>query len=79
MAHEDLTREQHIERSSDLGFGLVFASAFLVIAALPLFHGEIPQWWASGVAVVLALVALLKPALLAGLNLLWIRLGALIS
>jgi len=79
MAHEDLTREQHFEKSSDRSFGLVFAGAFLVIAALPLFHGEMPWWWASGVAVVFALVAVVKPVLLAGLNRLWIKLGVLLG
>ena len=80
MAHEDLTREQHVEGSSDRSFGLVFAGVFLVIAGWPsLFHGEMPRWWASGLAVAFALVALLKPALLAGLNRLWIKLGVLLG
>lgn len=77
MAHEDLTREQQIEGSSDRVFGLVFAGVFLVIAGWPLFSGEMPRWWASGVAAVFALVALVKPALLGGLNRLWIKLGIL--
>jgi len=79
MAHEDLTREQHLEGSSDRVFGLVFAAVFLVIAIWPLFHGDTLRWWASGVAAVFALVALAKPALLARLNRLWIKLGVLIS
>lgn len=79
MAHEDLTREQQIEGSSDRVFGLVFAGVFLVIAGWPLFSGEMPRWWASGVAAVFALVALVKPALLGGLNRLWIKLGILLG
>lgn len=79
MAHEDLTREQYLEGSSDRNFGLVIAAVFLVIAVLPLLHGQTPRWWASGVATVFALIALVKPTLLAGLNLWWIRLGALIN
>ena len=79
MAHEDLTREQYLEGSSDRNFGLVIAGAFLVIAVVPLLHGQTPQWWASGVAIMFALVALVKPALLTGLNRWWTRLGALIS
>jgi hypothetical protein len=79
MAHEDLAREQLVEGSSDRVFGLVFAVVFLVIAGWPLFHGETPRWWASGVAAVFALLALLKPVLLAGLNRLWIKLGVLLG
>ena len=79
MAHEDLTRQQHFEGSSDRSFGFVISGAFLVIATLPLLHGESPRWWASGVAVVFALVAAMKPVLLSGLNRLWGKLGVLLS
>lgn len=79
MAHEDLTRHQHVEGSTDRAFGLVFAGVFLVIAGWPLFHGEAPRWWAAGVAAAFALVALVKPALLAGPNRYWIKLGILLG
>jgi hypothetical protein len=79
MAHEDLTRDQEIEGSTNRGFGLVFAAAFLVIAGWPLFHGESPRWWSCGVAAAFALIALTKPALLAGLNRLWTKLGILLG
>lgn len=49
MAHEDLTREQSAEGSSDRVLGLIFVGVFLLIAGSPLFHGETPQWWAFGV------------------------------
>ncbi len=79
MAHEDLKREQHVEGSSDRAFGLVFAGVFLVIAGIPLFHGESVRWWSVVVAAVFALVVLVKPALLAGLNRLWMKLGVLLG
>jgi len=79
MAHEDLNRDQHVEGSSDRSFGFVFAAVFLVIAGMPLFHGEAIRWWSVGVAAVFALVALLKPALLSGLNRLWMKLGVLLG
>jgi hypothetical protein len=79
MAHEDLTREQHVEGSSDRVFGLVFAGLFLLIALGPLRHGHAPRWWACGVAAVFALIALLKPSLLTPLNRLWIKLGVLLG
>ena len=79
MGHEDLTRDKHVEGSSDRSFGLVIAGVFLVISASPLFHGGTPRWWASGLAVVFALFAVVKPALFAGLNRLWTKFGALLS
>lgn len=79
MAHEDLARTQHVEGSSNRVFGLAFAGLFLLIAGWPLLHGESPRWWACGVAAAFGLVALLKPALLHGLNGLWIKLGVLLG
>jgi len=79
MAHEELSREQQIEGSSDRSFGLVFAGAFLLIAVWPLLHGATPRWWAFGVAAVFGGIALLKPALLAPLNRLWMKLGILLG
>jgi hypothetical protein len=79
MSHENLNREEHIEGSSDRSFGLVFAGVFIAVAVLPLFHGESVRWWAAAVAIVFALVALVKPALLAGLNRFWIKLGILLG
>jgi len=79
MAHEDLSREQQVEGSTDRSFGLVFAGAFLLIAGWPLLHGETPRWWALGVAVVFATIAIWKPAVLAVPNRLWFKLGLLLA
>ena len=79
MSHEDLTREQPLEASSDRSFGLVFAAVFLLIAGWPLFHGEVPRWWAAGIAGLFGLIALIKPALLGGLNRLWSAFGLLLG
>lgn len=79
MAHEDLSRDQLVEGSSNRSFGLVFSGVFLLIAAWPLFHGATPRWWAAGVAAVFAVVAVMRPTLLAGLNHLWIKLGVLLG
>jgi hypothetical protein len=79
MAHEDLTRDEHVEGSSDRVFGLVFTGAFCVIAAWPLWHAQSPRWWALGVAVIFLVVALTRPALLAGLNRQWMKLGILLG
>lgn len=79
MAHEELTREQDIEGSSDRSFGLVIAAAFVVIAAFPLSRGADPRWWAIAIAALFAGIATLRPVLLAGLNLQWTRLGLLLG
>ncbi len=79
MAHENLQRDQHVEGSSDSAFGLVFAGLFVAIACWPLFYGEAPRWWGFGVAAVLAVITAVKPALLAGPNRLWTKLGVLLG
>lgn len=75
MAHENLYRQQHVEGSSDRGFGLVFAAAFAIVAAWPLMSAQAPRWWALGLAALLALIAATRPALLARANRLWTRFG----
>jgi hypothetical protein len=79
MAHEDLTREQYVEGSSDRSFGLVMAAMFLLVALSPLRHGHTPRWWALAVSGVFALLALMRPALLSKVNRLWMKLGILLG
>jgi hypothetical protein len=79
MSHEDLSRKQEVEGSSDRSFGLVFAAVFVLIGGWPLWHGAAPRWWALGVAAAFAAVAVLRPGLLARPNRLWSRLGVLLG
>ncbi|MBI5717889.1 MAG: hypothetical protein HZC37_09400 [Burkholderiales bacterium] len=79
MAHENLSREQQIEGSSDRAFGFVFAVVFVIVAAWPLISGGRPRWWAAGIAAAFALVALLRPGLLARPNRWWMKLGLLLG
>jgi len=79
MAHEDLTREQLVEGSSDRSFGVVFAVVFVVIAGWPLWYGEALRGWSAWVAAVFLLLAMARPALLAGLNRQWLKLGVLLG
>jgi hypothetical protein len=79
MSHEDLSRDQLVEGSSDRSFGFVFTAFFLVVACWPLVHGEAPRWWMFSVAAVVMAAALLKPTLLAGFNRLWTKLGILLG
>ena len=79
MAHENLHREEQIDGSSDRTFGLVFAGFFCLVACWPLFHAEPPRWWALICSAIFALTALSKPALLAGLNQRWTKLGIVLG
>jgi hypothetical protein len=63
---------------SDRSFGLVFTVVFSLIGLLPLWRGAQPRWWAIGVAVVVATLALLWPRALAPANRLWLRIGLLL-
>jgi hypothetical protein len=79
LAHEDLTREGAVEGSSDRSFGVVFAAAFLLIAAWPMWSGQAPRWWLVAVAGTCALLAWVKPESLALANRQWTRLGVLLG
>ena len=79
MAHEDLTRVEQVEGSSDRSFGLVFGVVFFLIAAWPVLHGQPLRWWAIGIAAGFSLLAFVKPALLAVPNRLWTKLGVLLG
>ena len=79
MGHEDYSREQAVEGSSNTAFGITFAVVFGLIALWPLIRGGTPLWWSIGVAIVFAAIALAKPALLAPLNRQWMKLGILLG
>ena len=77
--HERLTEDEQVEGGSDRSFGIVFASAFVVIGLFPLLHGEPLRSWAFGVAGAFLAVALGRPALLAPLNRAWFKFGLLLQ
>ncbi len=79
MAHEDLTRIHEIEGSSSRAFGLMVCGLCLVVAFWPLIGHASPRWWGLGLAIVSAATAIFKPALLAGPNRIWIKLGLLLG
>jgi hypothetical protein len=72
-----LAREPASE-SSDRSFGLVFGGVFALIGCLPLLHFAQPRWWALGLAVAFALIALVWPQILHPLNQAWLALGRLL-
>jgi hypothetical protein len=79
LGHEDFSRTQGVEGSSDRAFGLVFAAAFSLVSVWPFLDGGPPRWWALVIACVFAVVALLRPTLLSVLNRLWSHFGLLLS
>ena len=79
MSHEDMSREDEVEGSSDRAFGLVFAAVFLIIATLPLLHAGHVRWWSVGVSAAFALVSFVMPSVLAVPNRLWMKLGLLMA
>lgn len=78
MAHESFQRSEPVATSSNRSFGLVFTVLFLVIGTAPLLSREPPRYWALAIACTFLLAALLFAGVLAPLNRLWMKLGALL-
>ena len=85
--HEDYSRDEAIEGSSDRSFGLTVGGILLAIVLVRLAF----QWWRSGavtlgwlelalggVGCALFLLGLIAPAILAPLNRAWMKLGLLL-
>jgi len=79
MSHEDLLRSTEVEGSSNRSFGWVFTVVLLIVGAGPLLFGGGFRWWALVVAAGLGAVTILRPALLARPNKLWLRFGLLLG
>jgi hypothetical protein len=77
--HEDFTRAEEIQGSSDRSFGLVFTGVFLLVGAWPLLGRRPVKAWALGVAAAFLIVSLVRPAALAPLNRVWLYVGLLLQ
>src|SRR5262245_36964224 len=79
--HEDFTRKETVQGSSDRSFGLVMAGFFGIVALWPLLHGSLSsiRWWALIVAVAFLAGAVLRPVALGPLHRLLLKLGLLLS
>jgi hypothetical protein len=75
--HEDFSREEHVEGSSDRNFGITFAVVLTLIAAWHWWTGHSWMWWLAGGAA-FAVVAFVRPSLLAPFNRAWTKLGLLL-
>ncbi len=76
--HEDYTREEHVEGSSDRGFGQVFAGFFAILAAISLWRGSTTWHYTLPVAAIFLIVAYTVPHILGPLNKLWMKFGLLL-
>jgi hypothetical protein len=79
MTHEDFNKEAFVRMASDRVFGLVLCLGFAILALFPRLHGKPVIAWPLIVSAGFLIFALLKPSILHPLNLLWTRLGVLIS
>ncbi len=76
--HEDLSREEKIEGSTDKGFGQVFAAFFGLLGGLAWWHNN-PRWyWWIALSAATLIIALTVPRVLAPFNWLWTRLGLIL-
>jgi hypothetical protein len=76
--HEDFNRHETIKPSSDRNFGLVFAIFFALLTVLS-WRADGQRWpWWLGAAIVTLAIAMIRPALLAPLNVLWTKFGLLL-
>ncbi len=77
--HEDFSRKEEVEGSSDRSFGFVMGAFFAIIAILPLLRWSFElHWWALAVSLVFVVLAQFWTAPLAPLNYLWLKLGLLL-
>jgi hypothetical protein len=77
-SHEFGPHEEVLKTSSDRSFGLVFAGFCAIVAASSLYTGGYRWPWWLGAAATFALLAYLRPGILAPLNRLWTKLGVLL-
>jgi len=78
MALNGATHSEEDRAGSERSFGLVFSGLFALVALLPLLHGRPFRIWAGVLCVVFLAAALIVPAALRPLNVLWFRLGLLL-
>jgi hypothetical protein len=77
--HEDFGRKEELKGPSDRSFGWVFTVAFSIIGAWPILFGRPARLWSLGIAAVILVLTLLRPALLHPANRAWMKFGLLLG
>jgi hypothetical protein len=77
-SHEVFVRDEKIVTGSDRSFGLVMTVALAAVTALNAWHSGKLWPWTGGLASLFVAAALLRPAVLHPLNLVWLRFGLLL-
>jgi hypothetical protein len=77
-SHEVFVRDEKIVTGSDRSFGLVMTLALAAVTALNAWHSGKLWPWTGGLAALFVAAALLRPAVLHPLNLVWLRFGLLL-
>jgi hypothetical protein len=77
-SHEVFVRDEKIVTGSDRSFGLVMTLALAAATALNAWHSGKLWPWTGGLAALFVAAALLRPAVLHPLNLVWLRFGLLL-
>jgi hypothetical protein len=76
--HESFRREEKIGPGSERSFGIVMATAFVVLAMLNWWREGHVWPWLGGIAIVFLFAAYLCPVALKPLNWLWFKFGLLL-
>jgi hypothetical protein len=77
--HESFEPNAAAHPPSERSFAWVFAVFFTALALWPAWRGRPVRWWALGVAVLVFLAGLVRPAVLRIPNLIWFRFGSLLN
>jgi len=77
-SHEVFFRDEKVVAGSDRSFGLVMAAALAAVTSLNAWHLGRLWPWTGGLAALLLAAALLRPAILHPLNMIWLKFGLLL-
>jgi hypothetical protein len=76
--HEVFSRDDKIVAGSDRSFGMVMAAALSAVSLLNVWHWGRLWPWTGGLAALFLATALVHPAVLHPLNLVWLKFGLLL-
>jgi hypothetical protein len=76
--HEVFSRDERIVPGSDRTFGLVMAAALMLVTLANGWHAGRAWPWTGAAAALFLAVALLRPAILHPLNVIWLKFGMLL-